>query len=107
MAEDTTLISFLQNGFPVGYKGPVPTPADPNLASAIQHPRNVTIYVLTELEEGAMVGPFDMEPFIPWCQVNALITRPKKESYLWTVIMALSWPHTPGVSVNACTPTDR
>ena len=88
--EDITLISFLKYGFPVGYEGPVPTPAVHNNASALQHPKDVATYVLTELEEGAMLGPFDMEPFIPWCKVNALLTRPKKDSYLRRAIMDIS-----------------
>ena len=79
-AEDTTLITFLQYGFPVGYEGPVPTPAD-HISILPQHPRDVANYVLTEIEEEVMLGPFDMEPFIPWCQVNALLTQPK-EGYL-------------------------
>ena len=54
-----------------------------------------------------MMGPFDMEPFVPWCQVNALLTCPKKDSYLRRVIMDRSWPHPPGVRINACTPKDR
>ena len=33
--EDSNLISFLQHGFPVGYDGPVPTPATHNHASAV------------------------------------------------------------------------
>ena len=32
--EDSTLISFLKYGFPVGYEGPVPTTTDYNHASA-------------------------------------------------------------------------
>ena len=55
MAEDTTLINFLKYGFPVVYEGPVPTPADHNNASALQHPRDVANYVLTEIEKGAML----------------------------------------------------
>ena len=47
-----------------------------------------------------MLGPFDMEPFVPWCQVNALLTHLKKDSYLRRVIMDLSWRHPPGVSMH-------
>ena len=65
-AEDTTLINFLKYGFPVRYEGPVPTPADHKHASALQHPRDVANNVLTEIEEGVMLGPFDMEPFVLW-----------------------------------------
>ena len=54
-----------------------------------------------------MLGPFDMEPFVPVYQVNALLTRLKKDSYPRRIIMDLSWPQRHGVSVNACTPKDR
>ena len=39
--EDTTLISFLKYSLPVGYVGPVPTPAIYNHASALEHPRDL------------------------------------------------------------------
>ena len=47
--EDTTLIDFLKYGFPVGYEGTVLTQANHNHASAMQHPRDVASYVLTEI----------------------------------------------------------
>ena len=65
------------------------------------------LFTETELDEGAILGLFDMELFVPWCQVNALLTRPKKDSYLCRVIMDLSWPHPPSISVNGCTHMDR
>ena len=34
------------------------------------------------------------------------MTRPMKDSHLRRVIMDLSWPHTPDVSVNGCTPKE-
>ena len=66
-AEDTTLINVLKYGFPVGYKGPVLTPADHNHTSDLQPPRDVANYVLIEIEEEewTMLGHFDMEPFVP------------------------------------------
>ena len=63
--EDVTLISFLKYGFSMGYESPVPTPATHNLASTLQHPRDVATYVLTELDEEVMLGPFDMKPSVP------------------------------------------
>ena len=48
-----------------------------------------------------MLGSFDNPPFTPWCQVNALITRTKKYSDTWHVIMDLSCPPpTPSLSTN-------
>ena len=52
------------------------------------------------------VGPFDHPPFTPWTQTNPLLTRPKKDSHLRRVVMDLSWPLPPGVSVNGGTPKE-
>ena len=85
----------------------MPTPGDHNHASAMQHPRDVAAYVLTEIEAGAMLGPFGMAPFVHWCHVNVLLIHPKKDSHLRRIIMDLSWTHPTVVSINACTPKDR
>ena len=53
-----------------------------------------------------MLEPFNDPPFSPWTQTNPLLTRPKKDSHLHHVIMDLSWPLPPGVSVNSCTPKE-
>ena len=105
--DDTGLIEFLKYGFPMGYEGLVPTPTGNNCTSAMQHLWNVATYMLTELEEGAMLGPFEDIPFIPWCQVNTLLTCPKKDSHVRRVIMDFSWPHPPHIGVNVCTPKDK
>ena len=54
--DDTRLVDFLKYGFPVGYDGPVPIPADNNHISAMHNPWDVAAYVLTELEEGGNAG---------------------------------------------------
>ena len=78
-------------GFPVGYEGPVPTPTFHNHPSAVHHSNDVVAYIMKELGEGAMLGPFDQPPFTPWTQTNPLLTRPKKDFHLRRVIMDLSW----------------
>ena len=58
---------------------------------------------LITMERGhkGMIGPFNHPPFTPWCQVNLLLTRPKKDSTRRTVIMDhLSWPPPLESSVN-------
>ena len=47
-----------------------------------------------------MLGPFDYPPFTPWCQINPILTRPKKDSTSRRVIMDLSWPLPPGSSTS-------
>ena len=53
-----------------------------------------------------MLGPFDQPLFVPWCQVKQLITRPKKDNRNHHVIMSLSWPHPPDLSLNGGTTKD-
>ena len=87
-----------------GYEGPTPT--FHNNYSAVTHKADVAAYILKELEEGAMLGPFDFPPFYPSTQTNPLLTRPKRDSHLRRVIMDLSWPAPPvSVSMAARQPT--
>ena len=44
--------------------------------------------------------------FIPWHQVNSLLTQPQKDSHLMKVIMDLSWPHPLTISINGFTPRE-
>ena len=39
-----------------------------------------------------MLGPFKHLPFFLWCQTNALLTCPKKDSDKRRVIIDLCWP---------------
>jgi len=103
---DGELLDYLIYGFPVSYRGPIPTPNTANHASALHHPSDVTKYVTTEVAEGAMLGPFAEPLFTPWSHCNPLMTRPKKASADRRVILDLSFPHAPGHSVNGGTPTD-
>ena len=104
--EDVITLSYLIYGFPAGYEGPVPTPSQANHPSAINHRQDVEAAITKEIIEGAMLGPFDSPPFTPWTQTNPLLTRPKKDSHSRRVIMDLSWPLPPGISVNGCNPKD-
>jgi hypothetical protein len=100
---DKQVVDFLKFGFPTSYYGPVPDPTADNHASALQHPRQVDKYTTTETAAGAMLGPFKEPPFVPWCQTNPLMSRPKKDSSDRRIIMDLSWPKPPGHSVNGGT----
>ena len=104
--QDKVVVELLQYGFPAGYCGPIPTPTLRNHPSARNHPSHLAAYIGKELAHGAMLGPSSVPPFYPWCQTNPLLTRPKKDSMDRKVIMALSWPATPGCSVNGGTHTD-
>ena len=89
--EDAKLVNLLRFRFSASYEGPIPTPAYDNHPSACNHSSDVASYIATGVREGAtcMLGPFDHKPFTPWCQVNAFLTRPKKDSHLRRVIMDL------------------
>ena len=78
--DDALTVDFLWFGFPAGYEGPVPTTATANHPSATMHLKDLAIYIIKELRHGAMLGPFDHPLFAPWCQVNPLLIRPKKDS---------------------------
>ena len=86
------VLQYLRYGFPVGFQGPIPTPSFGNHSSSVNHPRDVKVYIATELAEGAMLGPFSQPPFTHWCQTNPLLTHPKSNSSDRRVIMDLSWP---------------
>ena len=47
MPVNARVVAFLCLGFPVGYEGPVPTPAIGNHYSAVNHTRVVDMYVAT------------------------------------------------------------
>ena len=51
-AKDSQLLDYLTYGFPVSYRGPIPTANAGNHASATQHPDDVRKYVNTEVAEG-------------------------------------------------------
>ena len=97
---DRQVVDFLRYGFPISYKGPIPTPTYNNHGSARNYPTHFRAYVDREVAEGALLGPFNDVPFKPWAQVNPLMSRPKRDSAECRIIVDLSWPPAPGCSVN-------
>ena len=89
---ELTAVAFLTFGFPAGYEGLITSPSTDNHASNKAHPRNIAHYITTEIGYGAMLGPFDHPPFTPSCQINPLLTHPKKDSTSQRVIFGLSCP---------------
>ena len=81
-AEDTITVDCLKFGFPVGYKGPIPTAAVRNHSWALHHPCDVAAYITKQVNEGVMLRPYEAPLFTPWCRVNVLLTKPKKDSHL-------------------------
>ena len=73
------------------------TPLSGNHPSTNCHLKDLAVYIVKEV--GTMLGPFLVPPFQPWCQINPLLTRPKKNVENRMVIMDLSWHHPPRVRV--------
>ncbi|MCP4257103.1 MAG: hypothetical protein GY774_06205, partial [Planctomycetes bacterium] len=82
---DPTVLEFIKYGFPVDYAGQfIPVSANKNHASAENAPEAIEQYISTELEEGALLGPFTQPPF-EWVRLNPLMTRDKllKRESFW------------------------
>ena len=88
--EPHRVIEFLTCGFLVGCEGGVPFPSTQNHTSVHALHRYIAVYITTDVEHGAMLGPFDNPPFTPWCQTNPLLTHPKKDCNNRHVILDLS-----------------
>jgi hypothetical protein len=102
---DLALVDFLQYGFPVGFISSNPLESSiRNHASALLNPTHIQKYLDKEVACQAILGPFDHAPFWPWCHLNPLMTRPKKDCQDRRVILDLSWPI--NASVNAGTPLE-
>ena len=99
---DQKLCDLLEFGFPVGYCSPSwPAAALVNHKGALQFPEEVDKYLVREVREGAMMGPFTENPLcVPLC-VSPLNTVPKGKEER-RVISDLSFPE--GRSVNAGIP---
>ena len=101
--DDVIVLDGIKYGFHSQYWGP----ARPSLAtgynhkSAEAHPSKVTEYITTELEEGALIGPFTSAAF-EWVHYSPLMTRPKssQDTTARRVIVDLSYPA--GADINSC-----
>lgn len=102
---DQALCDFLEFGWPVNYiRDNPPQASGSNHGSAIAYADHVATYIHTEIELGAILGPFEEPPFSPWFNTSPLMTRPKRASNVRRIIQDHSWPI--GASVNAGVPRD-
>ncbi len=99
---DKTLCDYLDFGYPAGTQRPVNLHHfNDNHASAFREAEKVDSYIKTETEHLAILGPMPEPPFIPWVQINPLMTKDKRlpgGKIKTRIITDLSWP--PGSSVN-------
>ena len=95
---DKGLVDFLEFGWPINFdrRSPlIPTPE--NHPSAKQHDPDIVFYIDTELNFGALAGPFRGPPVTSY-HCSPLMSRLKKDSNHRRVIVDLSWPK--GFAVN-------
>ena len=93
--DDDMVMDGINFGFPLQYRGPplyTSTPVTSNHHSAKYYPQSIQDYINKEKGLGTLVGPFDSPPFIPWCHVSPLMTRPKSDSNDRRIIVDLSYP---------------
>ena len=68
---DTQLVDFLEFGWPLDYtSAKVPTPTLINHAKEADNDIHINKFIQKECKLGAMLGPFTLAPFEPWCQVS-------------------------------------
>ena len=98
---DSNVIEYQEFGWPIGIDRDAQFISEgENHASAKAYSRDITHYIVTELHNGALLGPFGAPPPPPptGCHYSPLMSRPKKDSKFRRVIVDLSWPR--GFSVN-------
>ena len=92
---------LLEFGAPLSHSGKLDLCTDVcinNHQGAVRYPEQVDAYLLEEISQGAVLGPFQQSPFSQECKISPLNTVEKKESSDRRVILDLSFP--PGRSVN-------
>ena len=103
---DVEILEFMEFGWPANRLPDdlIPTINTTNHKSATDYPEFINDYLLRELQEGAIFGPFDHIPFQGRVGVSPMSTREKRDPTKRRVITDLSFPV--GASVNDCIPKD-
>lgn len=98
-ADDNIVLSGIQYGFSLQYTGgPLREIDIETHASGDRYKAHINDYLDTEIDYGAIVGPFVVPPIEPWVRTSPIMTRPKAESSKRRIIIDLSYP--PGENVN-------
>ena len=99
---DMVVLDGITFGFSLQYEGPaIPSSKGiENHQSARAYPAQVKNYIQTELQAGAMIGPFNQPPF-EWTHLSPLMTRPKSSENEGDrrVIVDLSFPQDANVNM--------
>ena len=92
--DDAMIIRGITHGFPIQYNGPpilAPT-AVYNHQSAVNFPDHIDAYMKNEQAAGAIPGPYEMPPFIPWFTSSPMMSHEKSGGDGRRVIVDLSFP---------------
>lgn len=96
---DKEICAYLRYGWPVGYTADAPPASvNRNHPSGINFKHHVDDFIQTECNFGAMLGPFNMDPFSPWTRKSPVMSRPKKDTEKRRIIIDLTFPEGAGVN---------
>ena len=99
--DEQIICEFLEFGAPIGFKGTLLEDANTDIVNhkgAREFYDDVLKYLFKEASYGAIIGPFDKNPFPGHFKISPLITVSKKDTLERRVILDLSFPA--GNSVN-------
>jgi hypothetical protein len=98
---DKQIFDLIEYGFPldINTKDFIPSKEAKNHPSALNYIEHVKNYIIEEMNEGAILGPYESLPYDN-VHVSPLMTRPKNENNR-RVIVDLSYPYEYGRSVNS------
>ncbi len=90
---DIRLVKLLQFGFPIGDLGLIPdNTLCKNHKGALAYPSMIEKYIIKELQEGSVMGPFHNNPFSSKTVYSTLTTVEKTDSVDRRIVMDLSFP---------------
>ena len=99
---DNNIVDYLEFGWPVGYdyeQFGFPVSQLRNHSGATNYPRDLNLYIDTEIARHSVAGPFSSLPFSGRLAVSPLNSVPKKDSVERRIILDLSWPLNTSVNV--------
>lgn len=98
--DDSFILDAIRYGFPLQYVGPrisVDNPETHNIKDT-ERP-HVIDYLKSEVDNGAILGPFNSSPFIEWVHTSPIMTREKADSNKRRIIVDLSYPPDQNVNI--------
>ena len=101
---DSNVVPFLRYGWPINYTADKLPASSSNHPSALSYSEHVDYYIATELELGAIAGPFIHNPLPRPLICSPLQTVPKRGSTKRRVVMDLSFPLARLIVVSLTTP---